>query len=470
MPDASTDDRHRPRYHFLPPRNWMNDPNGLVHHNGTYHLFYQYNPFGSHWGNMHWGHASSPDLVHWTRMPIALAPDPDGPDADGCYSGAMVIHRGTPTIVYTGVRKPHELACLATSDDHDLATWSKDPANPVIHATPEGVRTTIFRDHTLWREGDDWLMGVGSGIEGEGGAVLLYRSTDLREWEYLHPFATEQPELNPIGEILSTGWECPDVFFLDGEPALVACDWDGDPISVSYWTGTYRDRRFVADQRGTVDAGPCYYAPQSFTDEAGRRIMIGWLRERRADESLVQAGWAGAMSLPRTVTRLHDGSLAFAPVPEVAALRGAHLRRELREGEVDAGSIPGHACEIIVTTNEALREPLEIALLRSADGGERTVVRVDPKSRTLTLDTMNASRDGLAFGDLAVASMPGDEGSAVQMRIHIDRSVVEVCLDNRVCVSARSYPVSEGATGIDVVNAGAAPGTIDLWEMRDVMP
>src|SRR5699024_8819003 len=106
-----------------PPANWMNDPNGLIQYRGLYHLFYQHNPNGALWGTMHWGHAVSTDLVHWRHLPIALAPDPDGPDADGCYSGVVVVHDGIPTLVYTGVRGKDQLACLATSADVDLATW-----------------------------------------------------------------------------------------------------------------------------------------------------------------------------------------------------------------------------------------------------------------------------------------------------------------------------------------------------------
>lgn len=266
---------HRPAYHLRPPANWMNDPNGLIQHDGIWHLFYQYNPNGAFWGTMHWGHATSEDLVRWTHLPIALAPDPGGPDADGCYSGATVVHEGVPTIVYTGARGADRLACVATSDDCALATWRKDPTNPVIREAPSDLDVTIFRDHTLWREDGAWMMGVGSGIQGRGGAVLLYRSWDLRDWEYLHPLAIEQPELNPGGRVLSTGWECPDFFFLHGDPVLIACDWDGDAVGTSYWTGAYRDHRFVANRKGVVDAGTVFYAPQGTTDREGRRVMFG---------------------------------------------------------------------------------------------------------------------------------------------------------------------------------------------------
>ncbi|MDE2994105.1 MAG: glycoside hydrolase family 32 protein, partial [Chloroflexota bacterium] len=129
-------DPHRPRYHFLPPSGWMNDPNGLIQWEGRYHLFYQYSPeFGdvpdSHRAATlkHWGHAVSDDLVHWEHWPVALTPTPGGPDKDGCYSGCAVDNHGVPTLVYTGVFP--QCACIATSDD-GLVTWTKHPANPVV--------------------------------------------------------------------------------------------------------------------------------------------------------------------------------------------------------------------------------------------------------------------------------------------------------------------------------------------------
>src|ERR1043165_6462585 len=125
-------DRHRPQYHFLPPSNWMNDPNGLIQWKGQYHLFYQYNPHAPVWGSIHWGHAVSPDLVHWRDLPIALAPTPGTPDEYGVFSGCAVDAGGVATVVYTGVRKPPGLArverpCLATSKDDDLVNWVKHP-------------------------------------------------------------------------------------------------------------------------------------------------------------------------------------------------------------------------------------------------------------------------------------------------------------------------------------------------------
>src|SRR6476660_8485749 len=139
-------DPHRPRYHFLPPSNWMNDPNGLIQWRGRYHLFYQYNPNGAFHGTIHWGHAVSDDLVHWRDLPIALAPTPDGPDKDGVYSGCALDHNGVPTLMFTGVRP--QVQCIAEAvdpNDPDLVGWQKHPGNPAIPDSPPGMEVEGFR-------------------------------------------------------------------------------------------------------------------------------------------------------------------------------------------------------------------------------------------------------------------------------------------------------------------------------------
>ena len=179
MPDS---DIQRPAYHFLPEKNWINDPNGLIQFNGEYHLFYQHNPVAAVWGNMTWGHAVSLDMVHWKHLPFALLPDQPY-DKDGVFSGCTVNDNGIATILYTGTQP--EVQCIATSSD--MWTFSKFSGNPVIATPPEGLKTTGFRDPYVWKEADGWYMVLGSGIEGAGGAILLYHSPDLRQWHYLHP-------------------------------------------------------------------------------------------------------------------------------------------------------------------------------------------------------------------------------------------------------------------------------------------
>ena len=314
-------DPQRPRYHFLPPSDWMNDPNGVLQWAGRYHLFYQFSPGrfsglpnqGASLPGAHWGHAVSDDLVHWEHLPIALAPTPGGADPTGCYSGCAVDHDGVPTIIYTGVMP--QKACIATGSD-DLITWTKHPANPVIPAPPEGLQVPGWRDNCVWREDDGWYQVMGCGIRGVGGALPLYRSPDLVQWEYLGLMCT--------GDVNLTGsmWEVPDFFPLGDQHVLTVHahpEW-----WFPYFVGSYVDHRYEGAFRGRVDLGAHYAAPQTLLDSQGRRLSWGWIREGRTREAQAEAGWSGLMSLPRVLSLDSNGRLVAEPVPEVRALRGSH--------------------------------------------------------------------------------------------------------------------------------------------------
>jgi beta-fructofuranosidase len=469
--DASRSDRHRPRYHFTPPQNWMNDPNGLIQWQGTYHLFYQHNPFGALWGTMHWGHAISRDLVHWEHLPIALAPDEDGPDDGGCFSGVAIDADGTPTLLYTGVRKPdHEpqLPCLATSDDPLLRTWTKFPGNPVIAGPPEGIDAVIFRDHTVWREDGVWYQGIGSGIPGEGGTVLVYRSTDLLTWDYLHPLVVgdaTQTDPFPTG----TGWECPDFFQVDGQAGLIFASHGPGGLNVAWLTGDYADQRLIPSATGLVDAGPSFYAPQSFTDDAGRRVMIGWLRERRADDAQVADGWSGAMTLPRILSIAEDGTLHSTPAPEIDLLRGEHTQIAASDLAED-GAVPtvaGDVLDLVATFTDG-EGPVGLLVRRDTATGEEVSVTVDPAAGELVLDTTSGSTDPGTFGLRTVERVRLTPGDPITLRVFIDRSVVEVFLNDRIAVSDRVYLTSLDATGIAVIGS-ASLQALDAWTMEQFL-
>jgi beta-fructofuranosidase len=357
---ALAGDPHRPRYHFVSPANWLNDPNGLIQWRGQYHLFYQYNPHGTFSATKHWGHAVSADLIHWTDLPIALAPTPGTADEDGCYSGCIVVDQGVPTLLYTGVRARRQRPCIAIGSD-DLQTWERHPGNPVIEAPPSDLQIVGFRDHAVWREDDMWYQIVGSGIHGRGGAVLLFRSADLRIWEYMHPLCTgDQDRRTPVWTGIM--WECPDFFALGDRHVLVVSVFDNQRLgafahlpmihhAVSL-VGSYAGHRFTPAHEALVDYGYSLYAPQSFADEHGRRIMFGWLREERSGETQVAAGWSGAMSLPRVLSLSPQGHLDMAPAPEVECLRGRHQRwdnRALQATEsVYLAGVRGDMIEVIL--------------------------------------------------------------------------------------------------------------------------
>ena len=168
-------DPYRPRYHFLAPANFMGDPNGAIFWQGECHLFYQHNPYEAVDANMHWGHARSTDLVHWTDLPIALAPSPGGPDRNGCYSGHAVEGAGVPTLIYYGDPDGN---CLASSDDR-LLRWEKQPANPVIPHPRDKAAEWRPWDPFAWREGDIWYSLSGGRLKGVGDTAFLFESADL---------------------------------------------------------------------------------------------------------------------------------------------------------------------------------------------------------------------------------------------------------------------------------------------------
>lgn len=416
-------DFQRPQYHFLPAANWMNDPNGPIWWKGKYHLFYQYNPNGAFWGTMHWGHGVSSDLVHWKHLPVAFAPTPGGPDKDGVFTGSAVIHNGVPTVLYTGVRP--EVQCLATSDD-DMIVWKKHPGNPVIASPPPGIQATGFRDPALWQEKDGWYMVIGSGNKGVGALILLYHSSDLVHWKYLHPLFAGKARAgaDPKNSVASGEmWECPDFFPLGDKHVLIVST-EG---TTRYWIGTYRDHRFEAESGGILDPG-AFYAPKSIADGSGRRILWGWIQERRSVEAQKAAGWSGVMSLPRILTLRPDGRLGIAPAPELEKLRG-----KVRHTSSLPFRAPGDNFEIFC--------------------------RIDPGS---------AQQTGLDLGGLPIVYDRTAE--PLELRVFSDASVVEVFANGRSARTERIYRAQAGPIEISLIAKGgeARLQRFDFWEMRPI--
>ncbi|MEN9936598.1 MAG: hypothetical protein RLZZ387_3177 [Chloroflexota bacterium] len=467
MSERFAGDHHRPAYHFLPPANWMNDPNGLVHWRGQYHMFYQYNPNGAFWGTMHWGHAISADMVRWQHLPVALAPGPERYDDAGVFSGITLDHNGTPTIMYTATSGEHFAPSVALAvGDADLVTWRKDPANPVILPPPD-LELTGFRDHSAWREGEWWYQVIGAGIRGVGGAILLYRSRDLRAWEYLGPAC--------VGEEADSGdmWECPDLFALGDRHALLL-----SPIPLGraiYYTGSYADHSFTPQVRGELDPGGSLYAPQTFRDAQGRRVMFGWLRETRPVEAQKAAGWSGAMSLPRVLTLLPDGALGQEPAPEVETLRGAHTHVPGPALIGVASGLPGEVRGDLleIAAEIELGDAAEVGLvLRATPGGEeQTLVYYDRPGARLVVDRTQSSLDADVERDVRATPLTLAEGERLRLRVFVDRSVVEVFANGRACMAARVYPTRPDALGVDLFARGGEAHLVglDAWEMVAVM-
>ncbi len=464
-------DRLRPQYHFLPPANWMNDPNGPIFWNGKHHMFYQYNPNGAFWGTMHWGHAVSEDLVHWKHLPIALAPSPEGPDKDGCFTGCAVIDHGVPTLVYTGVSP--EVQCIARSDDK-MIVWKKFAGNPVIATPPEGLQVTGFRDPAVWKEGETWCMVVGAGFKGVGGTALLYTSRDLIHWEYLHPLMVGEMDRGAKGDnSVATGemWECPDFFPLGDRHFLIV-----STRGTTHWFGgKYAEQQFHPETQGQLDFGS-YYAPKSMVDYRGRRILWGWVREDRSEEAQRAAGWSGALSLPRVLSLDSRGGLAMDPAPEMESLRGqnyAYRNLRIPKGSSFLFREPeGDALEVNAEFDPGNAEELGLRVRCSPDAEEQTLVSYNVVEKRFKVDRSCSSKSVGADrkrqeGDFALA--PGER---LNLRVFVDGSVVEVFANHRACLTARVYPARADSLGLGVFTRGgsATLKAMDVWKVQAISP
>jgi beta-fructofuranosidase len=455
-------DPFRPQFHLLPRANWMNDPCAPRFHGGQYHMFFQYNPGAAVWGDMHWNHATSPDLIRWKHQPIALSPTPGSYDAFGCFTGSVLPGAEVPTILYTGVTKAQpetirgkglrEVQCLATSSDPELRVWTK-LERPVIAAPPPGLSVTGFRDPCPWKDGDIWYLGIGSGFTKVGGVVLLYRSKDGRSWEYLHPLAqggwNGGSQTNPVdtGEM----WECPDFFPLGGKHVLLY----SAERKVFWEVGVFDkgELKFRSETKGMLDHG-YYYAMKSMVDEKGRRILWGWVEESRTAEECLAAGWAGSMALPRVLTLGDDNRLRMDVPPEFASLRraarslsGAGSLEKVNAGLAKA-SIRKRAGEVVFEFKpQADRCGLEF---RPASGA----------GALLAIEYNGAAeRPALTIGETTLPLAPDRDGSST-VRIWFDGSVVEIFADSREALTWRDFTPSAG--DIQLAWTGAAAPLLGL--------
>ncbi len=299
-------------FHFHAQKGWINDPNGLCFFQGKYHAFFQHNPYASKWDTMHWGHAVSDDLIHWEEKPVALWPTEPYENDGGCFSGSAVIHEGTMCLFYTSVS--HELGqtqSLVTSTDG--VTFHKHPANPLIRqAPPEGSRD--FRDPKVFRHENAWYMVCGSGRDGVG-KILLFRSDDLIHWEY-RSVLLEGAE---FGGVL----ECPDLFPLGDKWVLMFSQMGRKTHAIAFCVGRLEGETFYRERVCFPEAGPQFYAPQTFQAPDGRRLLMAWMydwdREQRADDPFM-----GALTVPRELRLTPEGGVAMFPVREASSL----LRKE----------------------------------------------------------------------------------------------------------------------------------------------
>ena len=468
----------RPQFHLLPAKNWMNDPNGPIFWRGKYHMFFQYNPNSAVWGDMHWNHAVSDDMIHWRHLPIALAPTPGGDDSDGCFTGSAVNDNGTATIIYTGVKSVsadratlrdghhnfRETQLLATSTDPDLLTWKKH-TKPVIEPPPD-KNLTGFRDPFLFKipttstsGAGPWYCGVASGQFKKGGRVLLYKSEDFLHWKYLHPLAEGQwsgrEHTDPVGS--GEMWECPDFFPLDKKWVLLY----STAGSVFWEVGDLDPKELVfhSQTRGILDHG-AYYAQKTQLDAKRNRVLWGWITEKRPDPELLAAGWAGCMSLPRTLKIGDDNALEMEIAPEARSLRSQTFEMPNKLPSQDRADF-AKKLEIKNLAGE---------LFWMSDAKSSNFILSDQSGPWLTVSTETTGENSKLTVNGKTIEVPRTKHPLRDFSLFLDASVAELICDNRHAITTRIYRNPSGPLKIASDISEKNLYQLTAWQLTPISP
>lgn len=455
-------EEERPKFHLSSRTGWMNDPNGFSWYQGKYHMFYQYYPYESKWGPMHWGHAVSSDLLHWEYLPAALAPD-ELYDMDGCFSGSAIeLPDGRHMLMYTGVSRERmqygghqevQTQCIAVGDGIDYEKYDK---NPVLDAKdlPEGGSGIDFRDPKVWRKEDGtYCCVIGNRPTDGSGQILFYTSEDGFQWKFKSILASN---FNRFGKM----WECPDLFELDGKWVLLTSPQDMLPEGFEYHNGNgtlcligefdEETGSFQEMHNQSIDYGIDFYAPQTVLTPDGRRVMIGWMQNwDSCGIRSPQEDWFGQMSLPRELS-VKNGRLFQTPIREL---------EQMRRGKVQ---YTGVAVIDQVWLDEIKGRQIDLELtIRPGDPGElyqkfavrlaqneryHTSLSFRPRESILKIDRKFAGSRRASIHQRR--SMVRTVENELRLRIIMDRFSVEVFVNDGEQVLSATIYTDQRAEGI----------------------
>jgi sucrose-6-phosphate hydrolase SacC (GH32 family) len=457
-------DPQRPICHAQPPRAWTNEPHGLIHWGGQYHIFYQKNANGPYWSHLNWGHMTSPDLLRWKEMPVAIAPEP-GLDAEGCWSGSVIDHDGKLTLVYTAVDGKKACVCLAHSEDG--IHFTKYHGNPVIPQQPTSPVFQDFRDPFVWRENDTYYLLIGNGQREGGGTAFLYRSKDLVTWEYRNQI------LSGDSSNSGTFWELPLLLKMGESHALIVSEVPG---RASYWIGAWKNEKFSpldhAPQR--LELFNHLLAPTPMRDENGRVVVMGIIPDERSPQELWSAGWAHLYSLPRVLSIDDRGHITQKPHESVKRLcRPLNSMADISVEATKVYELPDIAEKsmyLSATFKKGASRSMSVLLRRSPDGREQTEILYDWERRRLTLNRSYSSLDDKTKRDRQEVEYVTAEPDGLRLEVFVDRSVVEVFLDDRAAFATRIYPTLDHSDRVAFTSAGTGATVENLSVARLEMP
>ena len=460
----------RQQYHFMPEEGWMNDPNGLVMFRGMYHFFYQYNPYDTVWGEMYWGHAVSKDMIHWQYLPVALAPSEDYDDfkGGGCFSGSAIVKDDRLYLIYTGAfdqgRGMEQAQCIAWSDDG--VTFEKYDENPIVRV-PDGYDDVDFRDPCVWEHDGSYYMVCGA-AKNDLAQALIFRSSDLLKWEFVNVMAESHGDLG-------TMWECPDLFRMGDRYVLMISPIGMGNRTKLYMIGDfdYETCVFTFGANSDVDYGMDYYAPKSFLDSKGRRLIVAWSNSWswmpwwKDFGPTGKDGWCGSFNLVREVRLNDDDTLSFVPISEYKELRRDALEINnvvVSEDLYIIRNADGPACEILVSFDLNETDADRIIFRLREGSGHHTGFVIDLKQRRINFSRDNA--DEYSKGTVS-ADIKGTSNGEMKVHIFIDRTSVEIFTDDyRTCLSDNIYPdPNQTMNSIQVENGKAMISSLESYKL-----
>ena len=425
--DTANREKYRPVYHHTPAWGWMNDPNGMFYKDGVWHLYFQYNPYGSQWENMTWGHSTSTDLIHWTFQGPPIEADAWGT----IFSGSAVVDhnntsgfgKGAVVAMYTSAGE-NQTQSIAYSNDNGQ-TFTKYDGNPVLTSN-----TPDYRDpHVFWNEDiKRWNM-----IMAEGQHMDIYSSADLKEWKLESQFGAEYGNHGGV-------WECPDLMKMkvrgtDQYKWMLLCNINpGGPFGGSatqYFVGQFDGHKFTCESAPEVtkwmDYGKDHYATVTFDNAPdGRRVAMAWMSNWQYANQVPTMQYRSANSVPRDLDLYEYQGQTYCgvtPSPELAAARPKKATKTLTE-----------ACEMVVT----LKGNATITLAN--DKGEQVVMTYDEKSRTFAMDRTKSGQKEFS-DDFAVLTVAPVHGKMSQLRLFIDRSSIEAFdADGKMAMTNLVFP------------------------------
>lgn len=418
-------EEERPVFHLSPATGWLNDPNGFSFYNGRYHLFYQYNPYGTSWDSMHWGHWTSKDLLKWDVEPVALAPDEDY--ESGCFSGSAITDvQGKHMLIYTahnecGKGAGHfreETQCIAFGDGKDYVKYE---GNPVItvDALPEGSCKEDFRDPKIWSENGRYYIVTAVRMKDGLGSICLLSSEDGISWKY------EKELLHNDGS-LGGMWECPDFYRLDGEEILGFSVMHMKTTDPTFRNGHCTMLCIGSDHKvfQPFDLGFDFYAPQSMLTADGRRIVVGWMQAPEYGNTAPEKNkWFGQMSFPRELT-YKNNRVYQKPIREIERLYVESIeKRFTAEEETIVPGLSGRTIDLFLE----LSGEEDFRLKFAAEGDIYTELQYSAGDRHFIIDRSHAGRGASICERREILTGTKD---SLKIRLLLDRYSFEIFLND----------------------------------------